>query len=197
MKKLLLAVGAAFAVWFGAVGSWRALASADTKIRRMFAGCVGAFNARSARGVLDCFALTYRDATVGADHETLRGALAHLLLRARDGVRYRVEIDDASLQMNVDATTARAAFRLALHRGRIDGSEQLKWELDVDTDLVLTLPLTLDNNGAGNRLIDLGIAAIRSMARPCRTSARSPASSAEALSAACDRNACVPRGFWV
>lgn len=132
-RVLLFAAATAATV---ALGAWllAALASDEDKIRRLLAESAEAFDAGAVGAVLEGFAPTWRDQTLGIDREALRVALLYAFLRRSDGARYRVELDADAVAVRFDDAVpderASAEFEVTLHRRRAD-VEALVWTVAV------------------------------------------------------------------
>ena len=135
MKRALLLVAAALAVWLGGRELWLSLRSDDERIRAALAEEVAAFDAAAAFSVLRHFAEDYRDVSGNFDRGMLRGALLYAFQnrRTQDGAfRHRTEIDwdRFAIAMTDPGAAAETTFPLVLYDQ--DGSgEVVVWAIEV------------------------------------------------------------------
>lgn len=129
------------------LGAWlrNALASDETRIRRVIAGMVAGFNDERNAGAMRGFAQEYRDTTSGVGRDRVHEGLAYLFFSRRDPdtkrFDLRLEVPEDLLAIEVaDDEHARASGTLRLWEGAgardDDAPETLLWEVRFDGALV-------------------------------------------------------------
>lgn len=115
-------IGLVLAALFFA-GRWivRALASDETKIRRVIEEMVDGFNDQRTSRVLDGIAQEFADMTSGADRATVREALFYVFFNEIDPTSKKfalhAELDESSLAIEVrdgEPATAKASVSIAI-----------------------------------------------------------------------------------
>lgn len=138
MKRLLLALVAAVALWFGGRAIVRALASETTRIRWVVDDMVAGFNDTRMNPILDGLAADYLDETYGADRALLRAAAASVFFQAKDPSTkkflYRLErMPRVEIAVVETPATKSARVKLELQFFRRRGeSEESAWTIHVD-----------------------------------------------------------------
>jgi len=137
MKRVVLVLLLVVVGWSSAVAVYYAMASDETKVRRLFEDEVAAFNGRALLGTMAGFAGDYRDETRGIGRQQLRGWVIWSFQnrRAADGgYRYRIELPDDRLEIVVEEDEARADLSLSLY-DRVASEQQPSWGLLVHAEL--------------------------------------------------------------
>jgi hypothetical protein len=137
MKRLLLLAAVLVVAWFAGRALWFALASDDTRIRRLFAHEAAAFNDTATFSVLESFAPGYHDETLGVSLQVLRAGLVWAFQNRRDPASrrflLRVALAD-DFPLAIDGDRATATLPLTLFEG-LDERERAVWEVSVTADL--------------------------------------------------------------
>ena len=118
----------------------RALASDETRIRRLVEGLVDGFNDERAARALRGFARDFLDETSGADRELVHTAVVHLFFTRRDPetkeftLRLEVPEDTLIIEVLTPDEAARANGVLRLFQ-RAAEREELLWEVSFQGQL--------------------------------------------------------------
>lgn len=141
MRKILFALAGIALLFFGGRMLLDALASDETKIRRMVADAAEAYNGASARGVVAPLVDDWRDGNSGLDRDTLRLILARTFLTDRDSktreLLTRVSVDDATVVIELDEADPDRGRVAALARfeRRRAGTWEESWVVQIEADL--------------------------------------------------------------
>lgn len=139
MKRILFVLAAALVLFFVGRAIVRALASDETKIRRLVEDMRDGFDRTRMDPILVAFAEGFHDDTSGADRSSVREALAYLFLTAKDpetkGFPYRVEVEIDKLEIGTEAAgSKRADCDLRARFFDLRGDEDtLAWEIAIDS----------------------------------------------------------------
>lgn len=138
MKRVLLALAAALALFFAGRALVRALASDETRIRWVVDDMIEGFNATRMNPILDGLAPDYLDETYGADRALLRAAATSVFFQAKDPATkqflYRLEWRPrAAIAVDERGGVKSASVPLELQFFRQRGdAEESAWTIDVD-----------------------------------------------------------------
>ena len=136
MKRVLLLVAAVAALWIGGRAALRALASDETKIRRLVETMADGFDRTRMDPVLAGLSKDFVDETSGATRQEVREALAYLFLTAKDettkGFPYRARLEVGKVEVHRPAAACAAVVRFVDLRG---GKESPAWEIGVRFEL--------------------------------------------------------------
>ncbi len=142
MKRILLAVVAVVLLFFVGRAVVRALASDETKIRRVVANMAEGFDRTRMDPVLAGLARDFEDESSGATRQEVREGLAYLFFNAKDEAtkRFAYRVETEIQRIGVDrsdkgAPTAQCEMtaRFLDVRG---GKESPAWEISVAASLV-------------------------------------------------------------
>ena len=135
---ILLAAALLGLLAFAGYRMWEASLSDEERIRRRLQDHVTSFNGTE----LDCandLHPDFIDRTTGLKRDRLRAAMLYVFRRDYDlrkgGFVWRLEIPDADVdvtEIDTDAGSARAKFRVSLFRSEGTDPESLHWAIDVD-----------------------------------------------------------------
>ena len=139
MKKILLIAGAAVALFLA--GRWlvRALASDETKIRRLIESMEAGYDEGQPSKCVGPLAQGWRHEGYELDRELLRGALLQTALQDRDretkALSTRVDVLPDSIAITVDGETAKLACEAVFSRLR-KGTWEETWRFEAEAELV-------------------------------------------------------------
>ena len=135
MKKIL-AVLAVAVLWIAGRALVRALASDETKIRRIVAEMADGFDRTRMDPILAGLHREFVDETSGATRQEIREGLAYLFFTAKDeatkGFPYRARVEITSLAVHRPTAECAADVRFVDVRG---GKETPAWEIAVRFEL--------------------------------------------------------------
>lgn len=140
MKRVVLGLVGACALFFAGRMLYRALASHETKIRWRIESMVDGFNRTRPRPVLRGFRDDYRDESSDADRELVHSALVSLFFTEKDpetkAFTLRADVPRETLVIEVaeDAQTATAEGVLTIYE-RLGEAEELLWSAGFEGDL--------------------------------------------------------------
>ena len=136
MKRILLLAAAAIALWIGGRAVIRALASDETKIRRLVETMADGFDRTRMDPVLAGLAKDFVDETSGATRQEVREALAYLFFTAKDeatkGFPYRARVEIGKVEVHRPTAACTADVRFVDLRG---GKETTAWEIGLQLEL--------------------------------------------------------------
>ena len=136
MKRALALAVAAFALWIAGRAVLRALASDETKIRRVLETMTDGFDRTRMDPILGGLARDYVDETSGATRQELREGLAYLFFTAKDEATkafpYRARVEVGTVDVHAPAAACEALVRFVDLRG---GKEAPAWEIAVHLEL--------------------------------------------------------------
>jgi hypothetical protein len=132
---LLVAAATLLASWLRS-----ALASDESRIRKLVRSSAAGFNSRDAGDAIAGLAEDFREETSGLDRAQVRLILIDLFLRGRDPgtkrFRYRLEVPEESVEVTVDPAGARASLGLSARLQEGEGeSSRLVWEARIEAEL--------------------------------------------------------------
>ncbi len=132
MKRVVVLVLALAGLGFGVRALVRALASDETKIRRVVEAMADGFDRTRMDPILEGLDRTYADETSGATRQDLREALAYLFLTAKDETTkafpYRAKVEIGPVAVHRPTAECAAEVRFVDLRG---GKETAAWEIGV------------------------------------------------------------------
>jgi hypothetical protein len=136
VKRVLVLALALALLGFGVRALVRALASDETKIRRVVESMADGFDRTRMDPILDGLDKSYVDETSGATRQELREALAYLFFTAKDETTkafpYRAKVEVGSVAVNRPTAECAAEVRFVDLRG---GKEAPTWEIAVRLEL--------------------------------------------------------------
>lgn len=136
MKRAIAIVLAALALWIGGRALVGALASDETKIRRIVETMADGFDRTRMDPILDGLDQSYVDETSGATRQELREALAYLFFTAKDETTkafpYRAKVEIGPVAVHRPTADCAAEVRFVDLRG---GKETPAWEIGVRLEL--------------------------------------------------------------
>jgi hypothetical protein len=136
VKRVFLLVAAAIVLWIGGRALIRALASDETKIRRLVETMADGFDRTRMDPILQGLSKEFVDETSGATRQELREALAYLFFTAKDETTkafpYRAKVEVGSVAVHRPTAECAAEVRFVDLRG---GMETPAWEIGVRLDL--------------------------------------------------------------
>jgi hypothetical protein len=136
MKRAVLVVVAALALFFGVRALLRVLASEETQIRRVVDEMIEGFNDTRMDPILDGLDREYVDETYGVDRQLLRAAAASLFFQAKDpGTKaflYRAAWSPSAPIALEEGDVERATLEFDIEFFRKRGvAEDLAWKVHV------------------------------------------------------------------
>lgn len=105
----------------------------ETRIRRLVADAVEAFNAEEAGSAIEAFAERWKDETTGIDRQALHRALLFVAMTRRD--RYEIRVLEDSLEIELDPDRpdrAQLALEFQLSDQR---AKREPWEVRVEAEV--------------------------------------------------------------
>lgn len=138
MKKIFLGLTALAALYLGGRWLWRALASDETKIRWIVERMEAGYDRGKPGACIGPLAKDWRHQGYELDRELLRGALIQATLQDRDPqtkqLLTRVDVDPATLAIEVDGDRARLSCLATFHRLR-RGTWEETWRMRAEAEL--------------------------------------------------------------
>lgn len=136
MKRALLLAAAALVLWIGGRAIVRALASDETKIRRLVEAMADGFDRTRMDPVLAGLDREFADETSGATRQDVREALAYLFFTAKDETTkafpYRARVEIRSIEVRRPSATCDADVHFVDLRG---GKETPAWDIGLRLEL--------------------------------------------------------------
>jgi len=136
VKRAVASVLAALVLWFAGRALVRALASDETKIRRLVESMADGFDRTRMDPILQGLDRGFVDETSGATRQELREALAYLFFTAKDETTkafpYRAKVEIGSVTVRRPSAECAAEVRFVDLRG---GKGTPAWQIGVRLEL--------------------------------------------------------------
>ena len=141
MQRFLLSFFLGIALFFGVRVLIRALASDETKIRRVVSEMADGFNATRMNPILDGLAQDFLEETWGADRQMVRQGLAAMFFERKDevtkGFLYRLRIPEEQFRVTLDGDNAK--LELVAEFDELHGEQtKLRWKASIHADATKT-----------------------------------------------------------
>jgi len=137
VKRILLGLAAAAVLWIGGRALVRALASDETKVRRVIETMADGFDRTRMDPILAGLSRDFADESSGATRQDVREGLAYLFLTAKDektkAFPYRAQVSIGRLAVHRPTAECDADVRFVDLRG---GKEAPAWEIAAHLELV-------------------------------------------------------------